>query len=231
MSFSLPRRVLAVTALTVGATLLTGTLAMASPPSWTPQSGDARATAYAGNVTTCAEAGLPGSTVTLPNLEDATGTYVTITGDDIPSGDTITAVVVKGGPGYNVYQASDLGALPWKNLRSPTNVGGQIPQISHWFACVTKSASGSPGASGTPAPSDSTAPTGASSPGTINSTAPGSTSVTATPAAAAVHTTPPNSQNLAYTGFGDAWLLWLAVALLVVGAGAIALPRLLRRRA
>ncbi|HJP73418.1 MAG TPA: hypothetical protein VJ914_04070, partial [Pseudonocardiaceae bacterium] len=134
MPTTLTSRVLISAALALGATLLTTGVALAAPPGGNPDPGDNRATAHAGNAVNCAEAGLPDdTTITLSGLEDKTGTYVTISAKDIPSGDTLLAVVVKGGPAYNVYQ----GLSAWTLLHSPINPGGQIPTISHWFACVS----------------------------------------------------------------------------------------------
>jgi hypothetical protein len=44
----------------------------------------------------------------------------------------IDVIVVKGADGYNIYEADD---APFTDLRAPTNNGGQIPAISHWFIC------------------------------------------------------------------------------------------------
>lgn len=237
-------RLLRSAAIAIGATLLTATAAFASPPGWTPGSGDERATAHAGNVTTCAQAGLSGRTVTFDGVEDETGTYVTITKADIPAGETILSVVVKGGPAYNVYT----GLKSWTNLHSPINVGGQTPTISHWFACVS---GGEGGGSTTKCPpsgttttttgestTTTTAPTKETTTGTTGSTTTttgttgGSTvstsSTTAAVAAASNGQTP--TKTLAFTGFANSWLIWVGVLLLIVGALAVAMPRLARRR-
>jgi hypothetical protein len=219
MPTTLTGRVLISTALALGATLLAGTAALAAPPRWTPNADDNRATAHAGNVTTCSAAGLPGKTITLPGLEDSSGTQVTITASDIPAGDSILAVVVKGGPGYNVYQ----GLTAWTDLHSPLNVGGQIPTISHWFACVTSS-----GTSMTTTTTTTTPGTPATTTGANGGTASGGT--TAPNAAAAPTTTTPDTKQLAFTGFGNGWLIWVGALLLIAGAGVLALPRLARRR-
>lgn len=229
MPASFTGRLLTSAALALGATLLTTTVALAAPPGWTPGSGDVRATAHAGNVTTCAAAGLPGNTVTWPGLEDATSTYVTI-----PVGDTILAVVVKGGPAYNVYQ----GLTAWTRLHAPINVGGQIPTISHWFACVTAKANGGGGTTTTTSPraagpANTKAMNGFGSTTGSGSTAGGSTSTTAhVAAAAATANTAGGATTLAATGFADGWLIWVGVLLLLAGAGAgaVALTRTARRR-
>jgi len=236
MPVSFTGRLLASVALALGATVLTTTVALATPPGATPQPGDDRATAHAGNVTTCAEAGLTGTT-TLDSLgtADATNTYVTITAADIPTGDTLVDVVVKGGPAYNVYQ----GLTAWTLLHAPINPGGQIPTISHWFACVTSKANGGGGGgttttcppTGSAAPTTTKAVTGSGGTTTNGSTAGGSSSTTAHVAAAAGTTaTPGATTNLASTGFADSWLVWVGALLLLVGAGALLLTRTAHRR-
>jgi hypothetical protein len=55
---------------------------------------------------------------------------------------TIDAVVVKGGPAYNVYtnQAFLPPTLPPdQHYISPFNGGGNVPAISHWFVCYSLS--------------------------------------------------------------------------------------------
>ncbi|HKN99336.1 MAG TPA: hypothetical protein VJX10_19610, partial [Pseudonocardiaceae bacterium] len=122
---SLPtRRVLTSTVLALGASLLIATPVLAAPDG-PPQSGDDRAKAVAGNATTCEAAGLGGTKVVFANVEDATQKFVTITAADVPSGDTLLGVVVKGGPAYNVYT----GLTEWTKLHSPINPGGQLPTI------------------------------------------------------------------------------------------------------
>lgn len=233
MPTTLTGRVLISAALALGATLLTTGVALAAPPGGYPDSGDNRATAHAGNVVTCEQAGVPGETVTLPGLEDKTGTYVTIGAKDIPAGDTILAVIVKGGPAYNVYQ----GLSAWTLLHSPINPGGQIPTISHWFACVnTGTTTTTTSTTTTTCPpttthggGTTTTTTAASSSSTTGAT---STSGTTVAAGAGNGNTPngPGSKNLAYTGFGNAWLIWAGLLLLVIGAFVVTLPRLARRR-
>ena len=95
-----------------------------------PVSGDARAVAYAGNIKMgdCAGAGLAGTAVAVSYTIDASGTYITITG--VPAGTTLTGVVVKGGPAYNVY-VGDIRT----DLHSPLVDSGKPAQVSHWFAC------------------------------------------------------------------------------------------------
>ena len=97
--------------------------------------------AHDGNVTTCAQVGFPGSvqyngsivtSVDVTALFTATvvgNKYVTIS--NIASGVVFQAVVLKGGNGYNVYNP------PVASMRSPLNNGGNVPDLSHWFACTT----------------------------------------------------------------------------------------------
>src|SRR5215204_3070102 len=63
-------------------------------------SGDPRATAHSGNIQDgdCAAAGLPGSEIEV-GFTITGNTYIDIT--SVPSGYTLTGVVVKGGPAYN----------------------------------------------------------------------------------------------------------------------------------
>ncbi|HEX3592521.1 MAG TPA: hypothetical protein VHV74_23105 [Pseudonocardiaceae bacterium] len=234
MPTTLKSRVLiSAAALALGATLLASTAALAAPPRWTPNPGDDRATAHAGNVTTCSAAGLPGKTITLPGLEDSSGIHVTITASDLPAGDTILAVVVKGGPGYNVYQ----GLTAWTDLHSPLNVGHQIPTISHWFACVTTSDTTTTTTTGattttttTGATATTTGPAATTTTTGAGSTTPGNTTTTNAAVAGATTTTPPGTKQLAFTGFDNSWLIWVGALLLIAGAGVVALPRLARRR-
>jgi len=229
------RRLLVSVSLGLSATALTATAVLAAPPP--PDPGDSRATAHAGNATTCAEAGLPGTTVTLPSTEDPTHTFLTISNSDIPAGDTLLAVVVKGGPAYNVYQ----GLSEWTLLHSPLDPGGNIPTISHWFACVTKANNGGGGPTTTypttaPPTSTSVMPrttapgesSSTSAPATTTTTAPGAT--TTVVGASPTSTSTTGSGSLPSTGFGNSWLIWVGVLLLLVGGGIYALPRLARRR-
>ncbi|CAL9559761.1 hypothetical protein SUDANB95_04569 [Actinosynnema sp. ALI-1.44] len=109
----------------------------ATPPAGDPPpvSGDPRATAYPGNATTCPDAGLPGEIISVTSNDD--GTYLDVTA--VPEGYTLTGVVVKGSNAYNVY--TGLGGLPWLDLHAPLASSGKPAEISHWYACGTKSVS------------------------------------------------------------------------------------------
>ncbi len=98
-------------------------------------------TVHSGNVVNkdCAELFSAGSAIGASDLSysvDSTNTYV-----DIPAvADSVDvfAVIVKGGPAYNVYEAAELGDLAWLDLHSPLVSSGKPAQISHWFACGGK---------------------------------------------------------------------------------------------
>jgi hypothetical protein len=123
-----------------------------------PQPSDSRATMVSGNVTTCAGAGFDGDiqvgSSSNSNASDANvqgvvkpnaGTTQPGTGEEVditllnPSA-VIDAVIVKGGPAYNVYSNSSVlpPALgPDQHYISPLNPGGNVPTISHWFVCYS----------------------------------------------------------------------------------------------
>jgi LPXTG-motif cell wall-anchored protein len=142
-----------------------------------------------------------------------------------PAGVTITGVVVKGSNAYYVYLADDLGTLPWNGLKAPVNKGGNVADISHWYACGVKDQT----------PSSSVTPS-STSPSTITHTAPPSSSETTTTSSSEVAATTtttaaaaPGSNDLASTGFGSAWLVGLGAALLAAGVAVLFVLR--RRRA
>src|SRR4051794_7376995 len=147
-----------VVAMTVGLTsgLTTGPAGAADP---TPS--DSRATFVPGNVTTCAAAGFPDSiqvgspSNTSASDANVSGVVKTNAGTTQPGQGqeldvtllnvsvTVDAVVVKGGPAYNVY--SNPAVLPPalgpdQHYISPLNPGGNVPTISHWFVCYSFSA-------------------------------------------------------------------------------------------
>lgn len=218
---------LAATTVAAVATLALVTTAFATPDKPAPESGDTRATAYSGNVehnwpTACTVGELTGTSITSDKFTFTGGNDTTdldITA--IPSGVTITGVVVKGAEAYNVYLAGELGELPWNDLRAPDK-NEKAPEISHWYACGVKkdqTSSSSPSSSST----SSSTVTHSSTP---SSSAPSSSEVVATTtttnAAGA-----PGTDNLAATGFGSAWLVGLGAALLAAGAAVLLV---LRRR-
>jgi hypothetical protein len=119
-----------------------------------PSPSDPRAQFFSGNVTTCAGAGFPNSievgTTGSSSGPNGTATVQTNTGP-IQTGKgqelniTVTnpnlvvdAIVVKGGPAYNVY--SNPAVLPPalgppQHYIAPLNGGGNVPDVSHWIGC------------------------------------------------------------------------------------------------
>ncbi|XVV06230.1 hypothetical protein ACQPW3_12915 [Actinosynnema sp. CA-248983] len=141
--------------------------ATAQPPGQDPPvSGDPRATAYPGNATTCADAGLPGEIIQVTSNDD--GTYLDVTA--VPEGYTLIGVVVKGSNAYNVYKG--LGDLPWLDMHAPLASSGQPAEISHWYACGIKSV-------GTTSPTTTTTTTTTTTP-TTTTTYDSTTSTTTT---------------------------------------------------
>jgi hypothetical protein len=119
-------------------------------------SSDARARLVGGNVTTCAGVGFASDvqigSSSNGNAGDAhvagivkTNAGMTHQGQGqeldvvtIGTGFVVDAVVVKGGPAYNLYTSPSvlppiLG--PDQHFISPLNHGGNVPTISHWFVC------------------------------------------------------------------------------------------------
>jgi Domain of unknown function (DUF5979) len=115
---------------------------------------DPRATFLSGNATTCAQVGYPDAVqIGADDSDDAGDQFVegTTTGIDpdrlqveitpegTAAGVVINAVVVKGGDGYNVYEAPFVPPTEPspQNYISPRNEGGNIANIGHWFVCYT----------------------------------------------------------------------------------------------
>jgi len=136
---------------------LTASLTPGAGAAANPQPSDSRATMVAGNVTTCAGAGFAGDiqvgSSSNGNASDAniSGVVKTNAGTTQPGVGQevditrinpvqIDAVIVKGGPAYNVYSNASVlpPALgPDHHYISPLNPGGNVPTISHWFVCYT----------------------------------------------------------------------------------------------
>jgi hypothetical protein len=137
---------------------LTASLTVGAGAAPNPQPSDSRATMVSGNVTTCAGAGFAGDiqvgSSSNSNASDANisgvvktnaGTTQPGTGQEVDitllnGSAVIDAVIVKGGPAYNVY--SDSAVLPPalgpdQHYISPLNPGGNVPTISHWFVCYS----------------------------------------------------------------------------------------------
>ena len=117
---------------------------------------DPRATFHAGNVTTCTQVGLAGSTqVGAPGNNSATDGNVTGTagpntgtiqpgqGEELNvtlnnAAVVIDAVVVHAGDAYNVYSNATVlppTLPPPQHYIGPLNGGGNVPRLSHWFIC------------------------------------------------------------------------------------------------
>ncbi|MGW0516207.1 LPXTG cell wall anchor domain-containing protein [Crossiella sp. NPDC003009] len=223
-----PSRLLTLTLL-----LCLGLAGTAAAQPTATSAGDPRATAHPGNATTCAQAGLPGQLITgRLTVNISGGSHLTVTA--VPLGVTVTGVVLKGGDNHNVYLPGALGLLPWPGLHSPL-VGqkGNIPDISHWFACgtgqtTTKSNTKNTTKSTTKSTTATTTTGGLTSATTSRGT-------TTTSAAATPRTTAPTStvvpvpvaqdDELASTGFSNGWLLGFGAVLLLAGGVALALAR------
>ncbi|MFI7115593.1 LPXTG cell wall anchor domain-containing protein [Amycolatopsis sp. NPDC049868] len=218
----------AVTVVALAAVALVGTAGTALATR-----SDDRATQVVGsNATTCEGAKVPGKLIPASDLTFTGGTekdlYLDITA--VAKGVTVTAIVVKGGHGYNVYVPGEKGLPenpPWTQLRSPLNKGDQQAQISHWFVCgEKKTPTSEPTKPGEPtktttAKPPTTAPTSSDK----TSEAPSST----TAPAPVVDGNGGNGGGLADTGFDNAWLLWAGGLLVLAGAGVLVLLRLRRK--
>jgi hypothetical protein len=175
MAKSVIRNTLAAVLITGGVALCWTGVAFGVPPT-PPQSGDSRAVAVAGNAVTCAQAGLAGGIISVTAI--ITGnTYITITG--VPTNTTVTGVVVKGSPAYNLYLPVSLGMLPWVGLHPPlAGKSGQPATISHWFVCGTKTTTTPPTTTTTTTTKSTTTTTTTKS--TTTTTAPPTTTTTKT---------------------------------------------------
>lgn len=215
------RRVLVAAPLALAAVLGVAVAAHATP-STPPESGDDRAVVKPGNVHDgdCAEAGLLGEPVDVEaDIDD--NTYISLT--DVPEDITITGVVVKGGPAYNVYS----GLHEWSGLHAPlAGKSGAPAEISHWFVCGTETKMTTTNSSTSTTTSPTKGSTGSSSTSTSSTSAgvvvttKGRTTTSA-PAVAAAS----DNGRLANTGFAGGWLLGLAAALLLGGGTVLGLGR------
>lgn len=178
MAKSVIRFSLAAALIAGGVALSFAGAAFGAPPT-PPQSGDPRAVVHAGNVTTCAAAGLAGGIISV-TATVVSNTYITITA--VPAGTTVTGVVVKGAPAYNVYLPGSLGALPWTALHPPLAGNSGMPAtISHWFVCGTETTT-------TPPPTTTTTSTT-----TTTTTVPTTTTTTTVPTTTTTSTTVPTT--------------------------------------
>jgi hypothetical protein len=112
---------------------------------------------HAGNVVSCSQIGLASSTTLFADGDSALSGAVTGTvqahsggGEEgnitaVASGVVIDAIVVKGGPAYNVYLPDPPGSGTLSGSHvfptypgpyiAPLNPGGNVPTFSHWFVC------------------------------------------------------------------------------------------------
>ncbi|MFI5558255.1 LPXTG cell wall anchor domain-containing protein [Amycolatopsis japonica] len=194
---------------------------------------DPRAIPTPKNVSTCEKAKLPGTEISTKDLTFTGGTekdkYLNITA--VGEGVTVTAIVVKGGDGYNIYEPGKRGLAetpPWEKLRSPMNGGGKQADISHWFACGEKKTKPTEPTKPSEPTKTTTAKPPTSAPTTTDkpseTSAPSSTAVPAPN----VGGNGGNGGGLADTGFDNAWLLWAGGLLVLAGAGVLVLLRVRR---
>ncbi|WP_432825652.1 hypothetical protein [Dactylosporangium sp. CA-092794] len=212
---------------------------------------DATPTAHAGDVTTCAAAGLSGNILVSGEFQDpaapdsydsVSGTIVDVDQSPGPQGGrelsvmtgpayTLSGVVIVGGGGYNVYTGPLTGPLFITHLMPPL-VGGSPPVIQRYFVC------GAPTATATPTPTvtatHTASPTRTATP-TPTATGSATVSPTASPAPTATHTptatpspTGTSTSRLPVTGDSIARLIALGLALVAVGGLILLLVR--RRR-
>jgi hypothetical protein len=166
--------VVGATAAGLGALILSTLVAGTSSAQGAPS--DPRAEFIMGNVAPgdCRGLGapIPESAIT---FTITTGQILTITAVD--PGFVVTATFVKGGADTNLYQPGLRGLPqdpPWINLISPLTGGGQLPAISHWFAC----GSVTPPTTTTTTTTTTTAPTTTTTAPTTTTTAPTTTTTT-----------------------------------------------------
>jgi hypothetical protein len=207
----------------------------------------ASGTTYTGNVTSCAAAGY-GSSLDSGFLSQTDGSYstaymdYTISGGDKTVNITsqaynllIHAIVVKGGPAYNVFTAAET------DMTSPPNSNGVTPRISHWFVCYemlpeTTSTTTTVVTTTTEVPTTTTevpttttdAPTTTAAPTTVAPTTAAPTTTIAATTTTDAGVLPPFDPQLPETGSNSRQLL--SFAMLMFGVGVI-LRALVRRPA
>ncbi|WP_439383501.1 LPXTG cell wall anchor domain-containing protein [Amycolatopsis lexingtonensis] len=220
------RGAVTVMALTTAALIGTAGAALACYPS------DDHATAVPKNASKCEDVKLGGQDLPTSVVTFTGGTekdqYLNIT--KVAEGVTITAIVVKGGDGYNLYVPGAKGlpdTPPWNKLRSPLNGGRQLPTISHWFLCGKKTEKPTETTTAPTRPTKPTETTKPSAPASSETVAP--TSSTTAPAAVPAGNESGTGGGLANTGFDNSWLIWIAALLLVAGGGLLALLKFRRK--
>jgi LPXTG-motif cell wall-anchored protein len=227
----------------VATATLTGAVLCAAPaiaqPGDVPSSGDDRATAVAGNKVgkDCGTLFAGSHALAAGDLTftvDGSNTYIDITA--VKDGVEVVAVIVKGGPAYNVYEVADLGDLAWLDLHSPLVSSGKPAQISHWFACGVKDTTTTTETSTSTSTTDTTETTETTTETTTESSTPGESSSSEVPSSnsTAVTTTTTSAEiapvaeddDLASTGFNGGWLVLLGAVLLLGGGAALVLVRM-----
>jgi hypothetical protein len=225
--FSPAARVLLAAGTLVLSAFMASVAPAAATPTDPPQTGDSRATAYAGNAVTCEDAGLAGKVVEVEFLTDESNHFLDII--SVPTDVELTGIVVKGGAAYNVYGPEEnLG------LHAPLNPGG-IAEISHWYACgqgVLKTTSETTATEETvpesPLKDDEATPEEETSDETEVAPAGSTTSVEA--ASSAPGGGGSSGSDLASTGFSGRGLLLTGAGLLVIGLGLVFGAWVTRRR-
>lgn len=143
-----------------------GSIAAAAPAT----SGDPRATAFSGNVSTCGGAGISGTIVIgSASGSGAQNNFIEVASDGtyldmrMQTGGTLSGAVVVGVSGYNVYTGRLFVNASAEDLHAPLAAPGDVPPISHWFMCSTEEAAAPPapptGTAPAPAPSGTAATT------------------------------------------------------------------------
>ncbi len=120
-----------------------GSIAAAAPAT----SGDPRATAFSGNVSTCGGAGISGTIVIgSASGSGAQNNFIEVASDGtyldmrMQTGGTLSGAVVVGVSGYNVYTGRLFVNASAEDLHAPLAAPGDVPPISHWFMCSTEEA-------------------------------------------------------------------------------------------
>jgi hypothetical protein len=156
MQRTLRARVIATMGAVALAAGLTAGLTGSATAAPSPSQSDGRADMVIGNVTTCAGLNL-GNDIQVGSSSDSNASDANVSGVVKTNAGTtqpgvgeevdislltgtvvIDAVVVKGGPAYNVYSKSAVlppTLPPDQHYISPLNGGGNVPTISHWFVC------------------------------------------------------------------------------------------------
>ena len=224
--------------LVVGATVTVALVVGGSKASAQGSPSDPRAVFIMGNVAPgdCRGLGAP-IPVSAITFTITTGQILTITAVD--PGFVVTAIFVKGGADTNLYQPGLRGLPPdppWINLISPLTGGGQLPAISHWFACgsvtpPTTTTTTTTSTTTTTAPTTTTtAPTttsSASSSTTSPSATTTSTTVAVGPATSSQSSAEPTAaSSIPTTGGEGASATNVALFALVVGCALVVAARL-----